>query len=63
MTVSGASAASSSLASQPLPSIAQHTRGRHPSISDVEMQGANPAGASGAASPSGKARHKVDITA
>jgi hypothetical protein len=63
MTVSGASAASSSLASQQVPSITQHKRGRHPSISNVEMQGANAAGTSGPASPSGKARHKVDITA
>jgi hypothetical protein len=63
MTVSGGSAASSYLASQQVPSITQHKRGRHPSISDVEMQGANAAGASGSASPSGKAGRRVDITA
>jgi hypothetical protein len=60
MTVSGASAASSYAISQQAQSIAQPKRGRHPSVSDVEMQGAN---AASPASPSGKAAHKVDITA
>jgi hypothetical protein len=59
MTVSGGSAASSYLASQQVPSITQHKRGRYPSISDVQMQGAT----SGPATSSGKAGHKVDITA
>lgn len=59
MTVSGASTASSSLASQQVPSITQHKRGRHPSVSEVQMQGAT----SGPATSSGKAGHKVDITA
>ena len=60
MTVSGASAASSYAISQQAQSITQPKRGRHPSVSDVEMQGANAASTS---SPSGKAARKIDITA
>jgi hypothetical protein len=58
MTVSGASAAGAYLASQPAQSISQHKR--HRPISEVEMQGANAAGASG---PTGNTGRKVDITA
>jgi hypothetical protein len=63
MTVSGASAASSYAISQQAQSITQPKRGRHPSVSDVEMQGASAAGTSSPASPSGKAARKIDITA
>ncbi len=59
MTVSGASGAGSYAMSQQVPSITEHKRGRYPSISDVEMQGAN----SGPATLSSKAAHKIDITA
>jgi hypothetical protein len=63
MTVSGASAAGSHLASQQAQSITQqHKRVRHPSVSEVQMQGANGAAMSGPTS-NGKAGHRVDITA
>ena len=63
MTFSGASAAGSYAMSQQLPSITQHKHARHPSVSEVQMQGANGAAMSGPTSASGKAGHKVDITA
>ena len=63
MTVSGASAAGSHAMSQQVPSITQHKRVRHPSVSEVQMQGANGGAMSGPASSSGKAGHRVDITA
>jgi hypothetical protein len=63
MTLSGASVAGSYAMSQQAQSITQqHKRVRHPSVSEVHMQGANGA-MSGPASSNGKAGHKVDITA
>jgi hypothetical protein len=64
MTVSGAFAAGSYAMSEQAQSITQqHKRVRHPSVSEVQMQGANGAAMSGPASSSGKPGHKLDITA
>ena len=63
MTVFGASAASSYAIGQQAQSITQPKRGRHPSVSDVDMQGADAANTSSPASPSRNAGRKVDITA
>jgi hypothetical protein len=63
MTVSGASVAGSYLASQQMQPLTQQKRTRHPSISDVKMEAADAANAPSPASPSGKAGHKIDITA
>ena len=63
MTVSGASAASSYAISQQVASITQHKSTRYPSISDVGAEVASASNTSVPASPSGKAGHKVDITA
>jgi len=63
MTVSAASAAGSHAMSQRAQSITQqHKRFRHPSVSEVQMQGANGAAMSGPTN-NGKAGRKVDITA
>jgi hypothetical protein len=64
MTTSGVSAASSYAQNQQVQSLTQpHKNGRHPSISDVAMQGANVISAPGSSSPTGKSLHKVDIQA
>ena len=60
MTVSAASSAIASGLSQQLQSLTQQKRGRHPSISDVDMQSSN---AANTPSTGGKAGNKVDITA
>jgi len=59
MIVAGIAAASPS-AGQQVQSLMQHKSGRHPSIAEVDMQGANPVSMSG---PIGRPGHKVDITA
>jgi hypothetical protein len=64
MSISGASAAGSYAMSQQAQSITQqHRRVSHPSVSEIHMQAANGVALSGPASSSGKAGHKVDITA
>jgi hypothetical protein len=60
MSVTGASAASSYALSQQVQSLTQHKHGRHPSISDVDLQSASAASTPG---PSGKPGNKIDITA
>ena len=62
MTASGASAASSYALSQQIQSLTQpHKKSRHPSISDVDTQGANAASSLASPSPTAKSAHKVDI--
>jgi hypothetical protein len=62
MTTSGVSAVSSYAQSQQVQSLTQpHKKGRRPSISDVNMQGANGLRALGSSGPTGGSVHKVDI--